>query len=785
MPLSIDLEKRLYYSLAPSEILIHEHLAEAEDSHSLRPEYHTNYELLSSLSLLPYFARRSQAEGVDLPEILDKERWVEIPRDVADSFGFVSSSYTDYSLLPYARRLSLRPATTERIAPRFRKANEISFHEAPEKTFELVAERRPLLTLALLADLFCPYLSDWAAGHDGWGDHMTVVIGDQVADRLLFWNAQHRYPALTGWDDIPVLRLSADRLASGIPDWLKNWITRRNRRHFGSNHTPHTVLRSCSLNEARLKDIATLLPHNFGAFISTAAHDNSSVFDLQPKGLLHLRRKRSGRWVDQTGVTQGNIKFQNNKFELPLVTPRHIRDNSAASLTDGAWAVALVIERSEDHSKNADRPHVWVWPRRFRLDRSVQIKNYGPRHSLLPNIRPALDGDLIVWDSTAWQRPNLVIPTDIQAFLDALFSYPPSSPERRIAFASEAASKTRYWQVSFSDKARDLLGVFQFFQSLHEALNFLTDTFWLRVIKLLSPEEPASNLKHVNELSQRIHELIKAQSNESLNVELVARRALSMAARSLSAPSEQLKQAGFEKLYAWAIEGKKKKELPDKFHNDLEASVKYLRDREFLWQGFEWRCSFCHHRNWISLDRLLPIVNCEICRKPESSPVATSLHFRLNPFVHHAFGSGSAQGPVIWCLDELARRAERSFIFAPTLEVYRWGSDNPETDIDLLAAVDGLVYLAEVKSSFSGVDSKVIDQLTSLAGDLRPDRVMLAVAKPSTEGEGKIELLNKLRSDIATFDVELELLTLEPTRARHRFHEFASPLGRTMNWSAW
>jgi hypothetical protein len=615
---------------------------------------------------------------------------------------------------------------------------------------------------------------------------MTIVVGDEVSDRLLFWNAQHRYPSLISWDDVSVLRLSTDRLTNGIPDWLRNWITRRNRRHFGNNHTPQTIFRSCSLNETRVKEIAALLPLQSGAFVSSTAHADPSVFDVQqPKGFLHLKSKYSDRWMDQTGVVQGTVKFQNNKFELPLVPPRHVRDNSAASLTEGVWAAALVIERSEDHSENADRPHVWMWPRRFRLERSVHINNYGPSYSLAPPIRPARDGDLVVWDSTAWRRPNLTIPSDIPAFLEALFSYPPGSPEKRIAFASEGASKTRYWQVSFSDKARDLLGVFQFFQSLHEALDFLTDTFWSKVIQRLSPEEPANNSKHVTQLSEKIHELISEQGKDALNFDSVARRALSIAARSFNAPSEQLKQAGFEKLHAWAAEGKKKKELSENFNSELEESVKYLRDREFLWQGFEWRCSFCHHRNWISLDRLLPIVNCEICRKPESSPVATSLHFRLNPFVHHAFGSGSAQGPVIWCLDELARRAEHSFIFAPTLEIYRWGNDNPETDIDLLAAVDGKVYLVEVKTSFSGVDAEVIRQLASLAGDLRPDKIMLAVGRPSTEGAGKADLLAKLKNDIALCDVEFELLTFERVRSHRGFQEFAFPLGRKMNWSGW
>ena len=68
-----------------------------------------------------------------------------------------------------------------------------------------------------------------------------------------------------------------------------------------------------------------------------------------------------------------------------------------------------------------------------------------------------------------------------------------------------------------------------------------------------------------------------------------------------------------------------------------------------------------------------------------------------------------------------------SFAFAPTLNVYRPGRSNPETDLDLVAAIDGEVYVVEVKSSFAGVEVEVLEQLQRLADELRPNVVMLAI----------------------------------------------------------
>jgi hypothetical protein len=69
------------------------------------------------------------------------------------------------------------------------------------------------------------------------------------------------------------------------------------------------------------------------------------------------------------------------------------------------------------------------------------------------------------------------------------------------------------------------------------------------------------------------------------------------------------------------------------------------------------------------------------------------LHFRLNPFVHHAFASTSGQESIIWCLNELANRAHSSVAWVPAVNLYRHGETTPLTDLDIIATVDGKVYL--------------------------------------------------------------------------------------------
>ncbi len=217
----------------------------------------------------------------------------------------------------------------------------------------------------------------------------------------------------------------------------------------------------------------------------------------------------------------------------------------------------------------------------------------------------------------------------------------------------------------------------------------------------------------------------------------------------------------------------------------LIESVTYLRNRGFLWQGFKWTCSFCQHHNWMPLEGLAAVSSCEICRKSKSSPVAGSLDFRLNPFVHHAFASTSAQGSVIWCMNQLARRATWSFAFAPALDLYRDRREGPETDLDIVANVDGKVYLVEVKSSFSGVDVKVLKQLKCLGVELRPDVIMLAVKANGPDDGELTKILAELRKELQVSDVHFELLTLDSASQTEVGDEIALPLAKKMNWSAW
>lgn len=169
------------------------------------------------------------------------------------------------------------------------------------------------------------------------------------------------------------------------------------------------------------------------------------------------------------------------------------------------------------------------------------------------------------------------------------------------------------------------------------------------------------------------------------------------------------------------------------------------------------------------------------------------LHFKLNPFVAHAFSSGSSQGPVFWCLNQIAALAEfsrsnseRCFAFAPALDIFIDNKKTPETDIDIVANINGQFLLAEVKSSFKGVDEKLLGQLYWIGEQLRPDIVLLAIHEKKPETFVFKDNLIDLHARLRMLDVRFELLSLDNEhQTLLKWSSIAQPYGEKMRWSAW
>lgn len=780
--LTENLHLRLAHQLGSFEISVHR-----GEVDYLRPRLGTNDKSLSSASVLPIFARWHALRAQSLPRVLDKERHVLAPRDLADLFGFASSSLSDFTILPHGHRVSLRPPNDE-YAPRFGSAEEITYIENLEDLETRLANERGLLCMAQMCDMFAPCLSSMRAHRMKWDEHLSLVVGDEVSDRLLFWNGIHRYNSLVEAGATQLLRISPTRFANGLPDWLKRLCSApRNRRHLHGNAAPQTVVRTCSVDAAVLERIAAEIGAAGPNMSSTARHGTETLFEpLQEHGRTNERGHGQmiflSSWQGAAPKAEGQVRFERDEFEVPLTLPYHLKEATPGPTTRGAWIADLRIDRNEDHSAYESVPHRWMFPRRLRLDAAVRVDNYGnDAFALPPRVRPTEQGDLAIWDALSWKRPLISMPSDLKAFSEAVGVHHLNTPLASRAGAGLGVAY-RFSPVQVSDKGRDLLGVLQLFRSLPEALIFLISPFWLSVVRRLIPTEAGENPQRVRELVEDLRHAFE-QGGDAIDFDRLAQRTLEKTAAWRRGKSKDAASMSYWNL----VETVPRELRENQWQMELERSVQYLRDRGFLRQGYEWSCEVCQHPNWVHLDNIVPILNCEICRVEHSSPVCgdKNVHFRLNPFVAAAFSPSSSQGPVAWTIARLASHASWSLMFAPALDIWRPGDRDRYTDIDVLASVDGKVYLLEVKRSFAGVDEREAERLLELARVLRPDFAGFAVERPRAECQLEAGFHERIERGLATVDVRYLMWASDDTDRPAAPFEIPSAFGREMDWSAW
>jgi len=124
-------------------------------------------------------------------------------------------------------------------------------------------------------------------------------------------------------------------------------------------------------------------------------------------------------------------------------------------------------------------------------------------------------------------------------------------------------------------------------------------------------------------------------------------------------------------------------------------------------------------------------------------------------------------------------------MFTPALDIFKPEEQNRYTDIDVLSAVDGKVFLIEVKQSFAGVHAREITKLLELASILRPDFAGFAVQRPRAECTLDAAAQQQIERDLADKDVRFLLWASDDPDPMRFPIDIPTAYGRTMEWSAW
>lgn len=735
---------------------------------------------LSCLSVLPMFASRRWGFGDKPQNILTFDKYWGGSEDafLRENFGFLSTSFGNGQLADSAPELfsCLTLISKEALENRQYGKSEYAKYESDPRAFlEALAETGAVLPPCQLSELFCHYLEPKNSLKRGG---VNVVVGDDISDRLVFWNGHNRFPRneLTGTSSI---RISVEQ--SNDTDFLQligKVLDRRGVRD--DQNSPVATIRSTSLDENELADIAERIKPEgkpWKRYETEAIADASwSIPDF---------------WEERALFTTGSVAFSrepkgqqrselaNGRAELPLATPWHLSENYLPpSVRTGQWMVDLSIERENDHCKHSNIVHEWILPRRLRIDPFFSLSRDNASSQMFPRYcqRPTRSGFLSASTELTVRQASITVPDDDHALLGGLKDF------QRDRFLRSEKDKDGHQthpqkvrDAKYSDKGRYLLGALQHFSNLPDALQTLMHDFWRETLRKLGANPSHLDDQLETDFQNVLSKRLRANSNEWVvsdeqSRQTVVREALRVASQ-LRRPDRFIQYdkllnryndlvATFLDKHPHLKEGNREEFFSSR---EMDASIQYLCERKVLFQGHEWQCRNCYNRNWVSIGDLSGVMTCNVCQNEALPPVSGGWQFKASGFFVEAYSDHGTE-PAIWALWQLAERARRSFYFLPStliwFDKYREDGTN-DCEVDLLAVVDGETIAVEATTSKT-LKASEIQKLAAFAKRVRPDKLYVvcgANGQPAREQLAtKIQesLPEAVKVEVATYQVSSE-----------------------------
>lgn len=314
-----------------------------------------------------------------------------------------------------------------------------------------------------------------------------------------------------------------------------------------------------------------------------------------------------------------------------------------------------------------------------------------------------------------------------------------------------------YKYSALSDKGRYLQGLLGMFGSLSYVEHVLSKHFWRSQFGNMAAPAQGQHAEVIKDLQRRM----KAKSgylliNDDAGWQKLAERVIQKSSR-LRVPRQK---TCYSKLFkAWQAELNaaidadenfkgRREEILAEAADDLKHSLSFLLDRGIFYRGHEWVCRHCSHRNWVGVDSLKNLMQCEVCREDHQLPVDVMLDFRLNEFFATCLREHDTV-TVAWALSALRQESKSCFIFAPQMALYRdypeIQGNKPDRELDVVCIVDGQFVIGEVKAGVVGIAKSDIEDLASAAQELGADVAILMALKGILEQmDKKVQQLRAL-----------------------------------------
>jgi len=328
--------------------------------------------------------------------------------------------------------------------------------------------------------------------------------------------------------------------------------------------------------------------------------------------------------------------------------------------------------------------------------------------------------------------------------------------------------KSRFTELSTSDKGRYLRGLLRIFGNIFYAGRTFEDPFW-RYVFIRMAGRP--NFKdELVKRSERALEVLKSTLEEDPTPITAESPRINKLAEDLARnltlrdPSPKVLTKNDIKQHFRELRGKALKEQSDngwwrankKFDEYKESELENRLEAGVILQGAELPCPHCGTRQWYVVDDLNSMVRCNGCFFRFSLPPEPKWSFRLNDLVLNAlrkYGTLAVLQALYYfqnyyCIGGM-------FLFLPCQDIFEEDNRNPFTDLDLVFICEGKFHIGEVKSVPEGFEEQDFEKLRAIAEDLLPD-VVLIVAPGENWPENVETEIRELEEALAPLEIKVE-----------------------------
>ncbi len=569
----------------------------------------------------------------------------------------------------------------------------------------------------------------------GWHDFTRgfhLVVGSSIFDAIYAWNRASVSELFNGRD---TLWIPAEFLQDA--DLMKLLGAFIDREFWGHNNDQCGRVVSYSIDEQSLGKIAKELSeavHFYFQPIRLAA-DRFPI----PEANLHPRRE--DRYTEQVPLMQeqGLAGFP----RPPFLMKGHPQQE---------WMVDVEIRHTPgDHSQSIGNPD-WNLPKRLGLAGLFLGDSQGSR---------IINGGL---PSATIQVESKTINVRLPSNENVLFTCLDFHRQHTNTGGKHQRPPSKFSHMVISDKGRYLRGMLTLFGGLSSAGNFFEDPFWRAMTFKMAGHPENDSGKRSKQIKQVFDELFASdpspvESGSARLNQLIEK----LATKSTPSDPDPVLMSRDQLVSAFGdLRGKALQNDPNnswwkaqgKFNDWQNETLESLVSGKILFQGSEIRCPYCFTSQWHIVDDLSSRIRCDGCLSEFDLPLNPEWSFRLNDLVRNALKRHGTLAVLHALYDEMQQASRGTFLFVPCHDIFKKGSEEPLTDIDILVISRSAVVIGEVKTSPQGYRPEHFETLKELALDLLPDEVLVAAEGTGWPNEVAIEI-QKLTTALAPMDIKV------------------------------